>query len=60
MIWTHGCIDCKEGSGLYASDVVSAGDVDSQADDAINVDVVRPSGVNGDVNNQLQTLPRGD
>ena len=42
------------------SNVVGAGDVDSQVDDIIDVDVVRSSWVDGDVNNQLQSLPKGD
>ncbi len=60
MIWACGCINCEEGSSLCASDVVGAGDADSQADDVINVDVVHPLGVDGDVNNQLETLHKGD
>ncbi len=53
MIRACGCIHCKEGSALCARDVVSAGDVDSQVDDVIDVDVMYPSGVNGDFDNQL-------
>ena len=60
MIRVHGCIHCEKGSALCASNAVGAGDVDSQVDDVINVDVVHPSWVDGDVNNQLQTLPEGD
>ncbi len=53
MIWARGCIHCKEGGTLYAGDVVGAGEVNSQVDDVIYVDVVHPSWVDGDVNNQL-------
>jgi hypothetical protein len=60
MIRVRGCIHCKEGSALCASDVVGAWDVDSQVDDVIYVDVVRTSWVDGDVDNQLQALPKGD
>ena len=60
MIRAHGCIHCKEGSALCVSDVVGAGDVDSQVDDVINVDAMRSSGVDEDVDNQLQTLPKED
>ena len=56
----HVCIHYKEHSGLCVSNVVGAGDVDSQVDDIIDVDVVRSSWVDGDVNNQLQSLPKGD
>jgi hypothetical protein len=56
MIWARGCIHCKEGSSLCASDVVIAGDVDNRADNVIDIDVVHPSGVNGDVKNQESTL----
>ena len=48
------------GQCFCASDVVGAGDVDSQADAVINVDVVRPLWVDGDVDNQLQILPEGN
>ncbi len=60
MIWAHGCIHWEEGSGLCARGVVGAGDVNSQVDDVINVDGMRPSGIDGDVNNQLRALPKGD
>ena len=53
MIWTHSCIYCKEGSGLCASNVVGARYVDSQVDDVINVDIMHPSGIDGNVDNQL-------
>ena len=60
MIPAQGCIHCKEDSALCASDVVGVGDVDSQVDDVIYVDVLCPSWVDGDVNNQIQTFPEGD
>ena len=53
MIWVCGCIHCKEDGALCASNVVGAGDVNIQVDDVIYVDVVHPSWVDGDVNNQL-------
>ncbi len=40
--------------------VVGAWDVDSQVDDVIYVDVARTLWVDGDVDNQLQALPKGD
>ena len=55
MIRARGCIHCKESGALCASDMVGAWDVDSQVDDVIYVDVMRPLWVDGDV-----TMPEGD
>ena len=60
MIQVHGCIHCNEGGAHRASNVVGAWDVYSQVDDVIYVDAVRPSWVDGNDDNQLQTLHEGD
>ena len=59
MIWACGCIHCKEGSGLCTSNMVGAGDVDSQVDDVINVDVVCPSGLMGMSTIKSEPCPKG-
>ncbi len=60
LIQPSGCIDGKEGGSLSLSNVVSPGDVDSEVDDVVNVDIMHPAGVDGDVNNQLSALTKRD
>ncbi len=40
MIWLSGCIDCEEGGSLSLSKVVGPGDVDSEVDDVIYLDIM--------------------
>ncbi len=53
MIWPSADVDGKESSHLSTGNVVCPGDVDHQVDDVIHVEVKRPVGANGDVDNQL-------
>ncbi len=56
MIWPSGRVDGKEGSRLSTGNIVGTWDVDLEADDVVNVDVVNSAGVNRYINNQLSTF----
>ncbi len=56
VIWPRGCVDGKEGSRLSTSNMVSPWDVDHEANDVVNVEVMHSAGVDGDVNNQLHSF----
>ncbi len=60
MEWSSRCVDCQECCCLPTGDVVGTWDVDSEANDVVDVDVVRSLGVNGDVDNQLSTCSEGN
>ncbi len=45
---------------MSTGDVVGTWNVDCEANDVVNVDVVSSLGVNGDFNNQLGTRGKGD
>ncbi len=60
MIWPSGCVHGKEGGCLSTGNVVGTWDVDCEANDVINVDVVNSTGVDGYVDNQLSAFGKGD
>ena len=60
MVRSCHCVDGKECCCLSTGDVVGTWDVDCEANDVINVDVVSSSGVNRDYDNQLGTRGEGD
>ena len=60
MIWLSGGLDGKESSGLPAGNVVGSRDVDCEANDIINIDVVQAAGVDGNDNNQLCPISNWD
>jgi hypothetical protein len=56
VIRPSGCVDVEEGGRLTTSNVVGPWDVDHEADDVANVEVMHSVGVNGDVDNQLRSF----
>ncbi len=60
MIRSSGCVDGEEGGHLSTSDVVGPWDVDREADDVVDVEVMHSMGVDGDVDNQLCSFGKRD
>ncbi len=60
MIQAGGGVDDKESSRLSLSSVVGSGDVNHEGNDVVDVDVMHPPGVDGDVDNQLISMSDGE
>ncbi len=60
MIQSSCCVDGKECCCLSTGNVVGTWNVDCEANDVVNVDIVSSLGVNGDFDNQLGTRGKGD
>jgi hypothetical protein len=60
MVRSCHCINGKECCCLSTGNVVRTWDVDCEANDVINVDIVSSLGVNGDFVNKLGTRGKGD
>ncbi len=56
MIWPSGRVNGKEGGCLSTGNVVGTWDVDCEANDVVNVDIVNSAGVDGYIDNQLSTF----
>ncbi len=59
MIRSSRCVDGKECCCLSTGNIVGTWNVNCEANDVVDVDVVSSSGVNGDFNNQFGTRAKG-
>jgi hypothetical protein len=55
-----GGFDGEESSCLCSSGVVGSGYVICEGSDVVDVDVLHPPGIDGDVNNKLSSMSKGD
>ena len=60
MIRLSGCFDGEESVGLPVGNMVGSRDVNCEADDIVNVEVVQATGVDRIVDNQLRSFSERD
>jgi hypothetical protein len=60
MVWASGGVDGKKSSRSSSSGIVGSRYVNREGNDVVDVYVVHPPEIDGDVDNQLSFMSKGD